>query len=42
MKKICITLFRNHLFISVCEDGKINDCITLFVNVNTSALANSL
>ena len=35
-------VFLNPLFIRVCEDCKINDCITLFINVNTSVFANTL
>lgn len=36
---VYITLFTSPLFIRACEEVKINDCITLFLNVNTSVFA---
>ena len=40
-----VSIYRRSLlflFIRVCEDVKINDCITFFLNVNTSVFANTL
>ena len=38
----CYTLFRKSLFIRVSEKDKVNDCITIFLNVDTYGFSNTL